>query len=75
MYSTDIALADQLDRALGRELLRLAKHEEEAAAHEAQGVHYWEPVPVTVAVHRQCAAALRVAARELSTVSPGGAAR
>jgi hypothetical protein len=50
---------------LRQQLLRLARHEEEVAARVAAHVHYWEPTPVTVVVHRQCAAALRDAADEL----------
>lgn len=56
---------DPLHDALRQELLRLAQHEDDAATREAARVHYWEPVPVTVVVHRQCAAALRDAADEL----------
>ena len=57
--------ADLLHDALRQELLRLARDEDDAASREAARVHYWEPVPVTVVVHRQCAAALRDAADEL----------
>lgn len=57
--------ADPLDAALRQELLRLARHEDDAASREGARVHYWEPTPVAVAVHRQCAAALRDAADEL----------
>ncbi|GIM63607.1 hypothetical protein Pve01_80970 [Planomonospora venezuelensis] len=57
--------ADPLHDALRQELLRLARHEDDAASREAARVHYWQPVPVTVVVHRQCAAALRAAADEL----------
>jgi len=60
---------DQVHRALRQELLRLAQQEEDIAAREAQPVHYWEAMPVTVAIHRQCAAALRAAADELLTAS------
>ena len=56
--------ADLAHHALRRELLRLARHEDEAASQEAARVHYWEPTPVTVVVHRRCAAALRDAADE-----------
>jgi hypothetical protein len=55
----------ELHDALRQELLRLARHEDDAASREAERVHYWEPTPVTVVVHRQCAAALRDAADEL----------
>jgi hypothetical protein len=56
---------DPLHDALRQELLRLAKQEDDAASREAALVHYWEPTPVTVVVHRQCAAAMRDAADEL----------
>ena len=56
---------DPLHDALRQELLRLARHEDAAASAEAARVHYWEPTPVTVIVHRECAAALRGAADEL----------
>ena len=57
--------AELLHDALRQELLRMARHEEDAASREAARVHYWEPTPVTVVIHRQCAAALRDAADEL----------
>ena len=57
--------ADPLHDALRQELLRLARHEDDAASREAARVHYWEPTPVAVVVHRQCAAALRDAADDL----------
>ena len=53
---------DPLDAALRQELLRLARHEDDAASREAARVHYWEPTSVAVVAHRQCAAALRDAA-------------
>ena len=67
-------MSEQLNEALRKELLRLAQHEEDVAASEAQHVHYWETMPVTVAAHRECAAALRAAADELlgSHGSPTG---
>jgi hypothetical protein len=55
----------QLHAALRQELLRLARLEEDCAAHEAERAHYWEPTPDTVVVHRRCAAALRTAADDL----------
>jgi hypothetical protein len=58
-------VAGQLHEALRQELLRLAHHEEDLAASEAARVHYWESMPVTVAIHRKCAAELRAAADEL----------
>lgn len=49
-------------RHLRTELLRLARAEEDAAADVAATVRYWEHCPGTVTGHRECAAALRVAA-------------
>ena len=43
--------ADVLHDALRQELLRLARHEDDAASREAARVHYWEPSPVAVVVH------------------------
>ncbi len=60
-------MSEQLHEALRKELLRLARHEEDTAASEAERVHYWESTPATVVVHRRCAAALRAAADELLT--------
>jgi hypothetical protein len=71
MSATTAPATDQLHRALRQELLRLAQQEEDTAAREAQPVHYWESMPVTVAIHRQCAAALRAAADELLTPGHG----
>ena len=65
MSTQSATQADVLHEALRQELLRLARHEDDAASREAARVHYWEPVPVPVVVHRQCAAALRDAADEL----------
>jgi hypothetical protein len=58
----------RLQAELRSELLRLAHDEDEIAAREAEHVRYWEAVPVTVVVHRRCAAALRAAADELLTL-------
>lgn len=60
-------LSEQLNEALSRELDGLAQREDEIAAQEAEHVHYWEAMPVTVTVHHQCANALRAAARELDS--------
>ena len=65
MSTQSATQADVLHEALRQELLRLARHEDDAASREAARVPYWQPVPVTVVVHRQCAAALRDAADEL----------
>ena len=59
------ARADLPRDALRRELLRLARLEDDAASREAARVHYWEATPVTVVVHRECAAVLRDAADAL----------
>lgn len=46
--------------AVCRELVKLARHEENCAADEAAAHRaYWEPMPLSVAIHRQAAAALR----------------
>jgi hypothetical protein len=45
--------------ALRRELLRLARAEEDLAAAEAARVPYWSACPATVQGHRAAAAALR----------------
>jgi hypothetical protein len=57
--------SDPLRQALGRELLRLAKHEDDVAACEAAQVQYWQAMPRSIAGHRGAAAALRAAADEL----------
>jgi hypothetical protein len=67
MSTTETLGPEQLHEALHKELLRLAQHEEDLAAREAQPVHYWEAMPVTVAIHRHCAAALRAAADDVLT--------
>jgi hypothetical protein len=67
MSAPTAPVPDQLHRALRKELLRLAQQEEDIAARQAQRVHYWESMPVAVAIHRQCATALRAAADELLT--------
>ena len=65
MSAPTTPLTEPLHEALRRELSRLAQHEEDVAASEAAHVHYWETMPVTVSIHRQCAAALRAAAEDL----------
>lgn len=69
-------VSEQLRLALSDELLRLAADEADVAVREAERVHYWEPTPFSVVVHRQCAVALRAAADELRVpghpqLSPG----
>lgn len=51
--------ATALAAALRRELLRLARAEEERAATEAAKVPYWEGYPASVVGHRAAAAILR----------------
>ncbi|TCJ30603.1 hypothetical protein [Nocardioides jejuensis] len=48
-------------------LLQLARDEDEIAADEAATTPYWEPVPASVAGHREAALALRAQADELLT--------
>ena len=67
MSAPTTPVAEQLPAALRKELLRLARQEEDAAAVEAGRARYWETTPSTVAIHRQCAAALRAAADRLET--------
>ncbi|MCW2765485.1 MAG: hypothetical protein JWO11_1444 [Nocardioides sp.] len=50
---------------LRRELLRLARLEDDKAANEAAGVPYWSPCPPSVNGHREAAAALRQGADAL----------
>ncbi len=46
--------------AVCRELVKLARYEENCAADQAAAHRaYWEPMPLSVAIHRQAAAALR----------------
>ena len=66
--STQSTTRADLHDALRRELLRLARREDDAASREAARVHYWEPTPVIVVVHRRCAAILRDAADERRSV-------
>jgi len=47
-----------LAMAVRRELLRIARHEEDLAAAEAAQVPYWAPYPASVQGHRAAAAAL-----------------
>lgn len=50
---------------LRRELLRLARHEENQAAMEAAAVPYWSVGPPSIQGHRAAAAILRVEADKL----------
>jgi hypothetical protein len=60
----------QLRQALRLQLLGLAKCEEERAAAEAARVHYWEPMPLSVSSHRECASALRGLADQMYAAAP-----
>jgi hypothetical protein len=60
----------QLRHALRLQLLGLAKYEEERAAAEAARVHYWEPMPLSVSSHRECASVLRGLADHICAVAP-----
>lgn len=64
MSTQSATRTELLHDALRRELLRLAQQEDDAASREAARVHYWEPTPVIVVVHRRCATILRDAADE-----------
>ncbi|MCW2795175.1 hypothetical protein [Nocardioides sp.] len=57
MSTTPISIP--IATALRRELLRLARAEEELAADEAAAVPYWSPCPPTVVGHRLASAILR----------------
>lgn len=61
MLTTDFSpeMTASLDAAIRRELLRLARQEEERAADEAAQVQYWQPCPPSVDGHRAAAEALR----------------
>jgi hypothetical protein len=56
---------NSLAGALRRELLRLARDEEDQAATEAAAVPYWTASPPSVQGHRAAAAALRAKADHL----------
>jgi hypothetical protein len=55
----------QVDVALRRELLRLAREEEDRAATEAALVPYWSVGPPSIQGHRAAAAILRAQADKL----------
>lgn len=61
------AKSPELMTALCRELVRLARHEEELAANEAARVPYWRVCPPSVDGHRAAAAALRADLARLET--------
>jgi hypothetical protein len=54
-----------LASALRREMLRLARDEEDQAATEAAAVPYWSPGPPSIQGHRSAAAILRAKADTL----------
>jgi hypothetical protein len=60
--STGEELSTALATALRRELLLLAKAEEEQAALEASRVSYWQTLPDSVPGHRAAAQAIRARA-------------
>jgi hypothetical protein len=62
-------MAADVAAALRRELLRLARAEEELAAQEAVNVPYWEPCPVSVLGHRAAADALRAKAEAITSAA------
>lgn len=55
----------ELITALCRELVALARHEEDIAAAEASRVPYWSPCPSSVDGHRAAARALRAEVERL----------
>lgn len=55
---------------LCRQLLALARREDEAAADEAARLAYWEPCPPTVHGHREAARSLRETAFRLTAQPP-----
>jgi hypothetical protein len=71
---TNEHLSQELLTMLSRELIGIAKNEDDLAAHEASRTPYWAPTPPTVDGHRAAARALRrhaelfeTAARERET--------
>ncbi len=65
MNRSTIPLTAEIAAALRRELLTLAKAEDELAATEAARTPYWRPLPMSVEAHRAAAAALRANADRL----------
>ena len=51
--------------ALCRELVALAKHEDDVAAAEASRIPYWDPCPPSVDGHRAAARVLRAEVERL----------
>jgi hypothetical protein len=65
--STHVGSADvvAVRKGLRRELLRLARMEDEIAAREAATVPYWAPSPASVLGHRLAASVLRDSADQI----------
>jgi hypothetical protein len=59
LSSTATATTPDTATAVRRELLRLAREEEDMAAAEAAAVPYWSRCPATVQGHRLASAILR----------------
>lgn len=59
MSSVAVGRSPELLSALCRELVALAKKEEDQAAEEAARTPYWEPCPASVNAHRLAARLLR----------------
>jgi len=64
MSAVTVPGVDQVT-VLCRELLRLAKAEEDCTAEEAARTPYWSPCPPSVLAHRAAARALRADAQRL----------
>jgi hypothetical protein len=64
-----IQRSNYIHSLLRRELLRLARMEEDLAATEAAAVPYWAACPPTVTGHRAAAVVLRTSADQLLLTS------
>lgn len=72
MFDTDRDLLPlEVIAVLRRELLHLARLEDEVAAKQAAQVPYWTPIPASVDGHRAAARALREDADTLLRPKPG----
>lgn len=67
MNRSDTTHRPELIKAICRELVALARQEENLAADEAARLPYWQPTPVSVLGHRAAAAALRADLARLET--------
>jgi hypothetical protein len=65
--TTYLDSTNNLALAVRRELLDLARIEDDLAATEAGAVPYWEPCPPSVLGHREAATALRAEADRVET--------